>query len=80
MSKVAPTPPVPPVLSLDAARDILKSRGLIGSVTPSQLLASAREMQLGLSETLDYLAKLLDGGQGEGPFPETVEALKAGAR
>ena len=66
-----------PVPTLEAARDLINARGLAGAVSPARLLASAKEMQLGLAETLKLLAELLSGGQGQGPFPETIAALEA---
>lgn len=72
--------PQRPVMTIDAAREALKTRGLVGKVSTARLMAAARELNLSLDETLKYLSELLSGGQGQGPFPETVDALEAGAK
>lgn len=61
------------------ARKFLKGKKMLDVFSPKMFAAAAKEIGAGLDETLRYLAQLQSGGQGQGPFPETVAALKAGA-
>ena len=42
-------------------------------ISPRHLAASAKELKKPLSETLNFLARLLSGGQGQGPAPKTTK-------
>jgi len=62
------------------ARDLLQKHKMLGRVSPPRLIASSKELGLGLAETIAYLAELMSGGQGQGPFPFTARALSNGAK
>jgi len=76
----APQSPVRPAPSVDEARRLLISRDLINTISPNKLVASANELGLSLEETLAFLARVTSGGQGQGPFPETKDALMKGVK
>lgn len=48
----------------------------IKAVQPMQLVRSSEQLNKSLVETLNIIAFLRSGGQGYGPFPHTVKALK----
>lgn len=61
-----------------AARDFLKTRGLLGRGISPRLLAGAKSDfgSKSWAELLVMLADMLDGGQGQGPSPETQDIEK----
>jgi len=57
------------------AKHLLDKYG-IKAVKPTQLVKSSEQLNKSLIETLQLIAFLKSGGQGQGPFPHTLKALK----
>lgn len=56
------------------ARIYLQKQGIRSSdISPRKFAASAKEMGKGFRETLNFLARLLSGGQGQGPSPKATK-------
>lgn len=62
------------------ARSYLQKQGIRTSdISPRQFAASAKELGKSFRDTLNFLARLLSGGQGQGPSPavtKNVDVLK----
>lgn len=60
---------------VEEAKLLLKKYGL-KSVKPVQLVQASKQLHKSLVETLQIIAFLKSGGQGQGPFPYTERALR----
>lgn len=64
---------------IKASRLFLKSKEMLDIFNAKLFAKSAKELALSLPETLRYLARLKQGGQGLGPSPATEDVLRAKA-
>lgn len=58
-----------------AAANYLREENIRG-VSPRHLAASSSELGKSFKDTLEYLAHLLSGGQGQGPAPGATKKVK----
>lgn len=58
------------------ARAYLQGHGIRSSdMAPRHFAASAKELGLSFRDALNYLARLLSGGQGQGPAPQATKKV-----
>lgn len=58
------------------ARAYLQKQGVrSGDISPRKFAASSKEMGKSFRDTLNFLARLLSGGQNQGPTPKASRAV-----